>query len=353
MTRIDRVVVVRIIGNIGLVLAIAYAISCLLEGLNADRFSALSEVGGPILGLIAVASAAARGILDLLSLLVLIGAILGLLSLQNTREMTVIKASGVSIWRAMGGPLVFIGIVGLTIGLGVDAGVTLVTRALSPSTQQGDAGDSKPIWLEERNPGLRYRLEARFVDPGGAQLRDVTVFLMDQPRLRVEAPVAQLGQSEWIMPIATVLRSNQSPETVANYLLPSTSTKSDLRAKLTAANDQTLFELGAALGGRLTDPSARPPAQTRFIKLLALPITLAGSIVLAFAFTANYQRTSKYGRAVLSGVGLGFVVYVIAEMASRAAYAGVLQPAVAVLGPSLLAIVAGATVLLFREDGRT
>jgi lipopolysaccharide export system permease protein len=56
---------------------------------------------------------------------------------------------------------------------------------------------------------------------------------------------------------------------------------------------------------------------------------------------------------VLYGIVLGFVVYVVTEMAGRAGDAGVIQPVVAVFGPALVAIVAGATVLLNREDGRT
>jgi lipopolysaccharide export system permease protein len=56
---------------------------------------------------------------------------------------------------------------------------------------------------------------------------------------------------------------------------------------------------------------------------------------------------------VLYGIVLGFVVYVVTEMAGRAGEAGVVQPVIAVLGPALIAIVAGATVLLNREDGRT
>lgn len=353
MSRIDRVILSRVLGNIGVVLAISYGISCLLEGLNGDRFSALSAVGGPALALLAAAAAAARGVLDLLPLLVLIGAILGLLALQNSREMTIIKASGSSVWRAMRGPIMAMLLAGLAVGIGLDSGVTLLTRSLAPSALQGDTGTSKPIWLEERGPGPRYRIEASFVDPGGAQLRDVTVFMLDSPRVRIEAPLAQLTDSHWVFPTARILRSNQSPEMTTDYRLASSSTRSDLRAKLTAANDQTAFELGSTLGGRLTDPAERPQALTRFLKLVFLPLTLAGTMVLAFAFTANYQRTNKYGRAVLSGIGLGFVFYVVAEMASRAAYAGVLQPGVAALGPSLLALVAGMTVLLFREDGRT
>ena len=50
--------------------------------------------------------------------------------------------------------------------------------------------------------------------------------------------------------------------------------------------------------------------------------------------------------------GFGVSV-VVAELARRAGYAGVLQPTIAAFGPALVAMVVGTTVLLFKEDGRT
>ncbi|RYE11387.1 MAG: hypothetical protein EOP22_00575 [Hyphomicrobiales bacterium] len=70
------------------------------------------------------------------------------------------------------------------------------------------------------------------------------------------------------------------------------------------------------------------------------------------SFTSTYQRTNKYGGAVLYGVVLGFVVYVVTELANRSGFAGVLDPAFAALGPAFVAVVIGSTVLLYKEDGR-
>ena len=81
-------------------------------------------------------------------------------------------------------------------------------------------------------------------------------------------------------------------------------------------------------------------------------MTLAASLLVAFAFTTGYRRTNKYGAAVLYGIVLGFVFYVVTELAVQAGYAGVLQPAFAAFAPAFVAFVVGTTVLLFREDGR-
>lgn len=353
MSRIDTVILRRILGNIGIVLVIMYGISALLEALNVGRFNALSAAGGVGLALLAIAGAAARGMLDAFPILILIGAIIGLLNLQSTRELTVIRATGMSIWRIMRAPVLAVMLIGLFVSGVIDSGVVTLMRGLSPASLQTRTGNTDPVWFEERSAERHFFLEAAFVDPGGESLRNVVVFLLDQPRLRIEAETAELRAGHWLLPNALVFRSNTVPETVANYELPTTSTPADIRARLTSVNDLTVYELGAALAGHMSDSRERAATEARLFKLLGLPLTLVGSMVIAFAFTSGYRRTNRYGGSVLYGILLGFVVYAVAEMASRAAYAGAMQPAVAVLGPSLLAIVAGATVLLNREDGRT
>lgn len=78
-----------------------------------------------------------------------------------------------------------------------------------------------------------------------------------------------------------------------------------------------------------------------------------GRVRMGLAFTAGYRRTNRYGGTVLYGVVLGFVVYVVTELATRSGFAGVLDPTFAAAGPAFVAIVIGLTVLLYKEDGRT
>lgn len=353
MSRIDWIILRRLLGSLGTTLAVAYGIALLLESLNTGRFDLLTRVGGLPLALLATAGAAARDLLDVLTLLFLIGSMIGLLSLQASREMTIIKASGISIWRSMRAPVLLALLFGLAAGFGLDAGVTVLSRSLSPSALTGDAGKSAPIWLREQGDKAKYMMQALYVDPSGEELRDVTVFNLEPPRTRIEAPLAELKGDSWVMPTATEFRSNTSPAALKDYHLPSSNTRADLRAKLTTASDQTAYELIAAIRNKLSDPTERQPVLTRLLRLIFLPLALVGSVTIAFAFTAHYRRTNTYGLTALYGIGLGCVVYVLAELASRAASAGVLPPAIAVLGPSLLAIVAGATVLLNKEDGQT
>lgn len=352
MNRIDQIVVRRLLGSVGLTLAVLFGIVFLVEALNTSRFTTLAAVGGVPLTLAGLVGAAARWIIEILPLGLVVGAVAGLLNLQATRELTVMKASGISIWRLMAAPLAVTLLAGLVVALAVDTGVALLNRNISPLASTSSSGPGS-LWLDERQGDTRYILEAGYGSPAGDALASVTVFLMDTPRDRIEAPAAQMGVGEWIMPEATRYRSNGLAEPITDFRLPTTRTSADLRAQLASIADMTIWELVGALSSRLTAARERAEIETRFLRLLALPLTLCGSLVIAFAFTAGYRRTNKYGATVLYGIVLGALVYVVTELAGRAGAAGAMHPVVAVTGPAAVAIVIGVTVLLNREDGRT
>lgn len=354
MNRIDWIIVRRLASNVGLTLVVLFGIVLLVESLNTTRFAALSATGGTVLALTAVVLAAARWIIDTLPLTFLVGTVAGLLNLQATREMTVIKASGRSVWRVMIVPLAVTFAGGTLVTLVMDTAVIQLNRTLSPSsTSSGEVGRAGTLWLDERQGDVHYVLEAGYVNPSGTVLGSVNVFLMETPRDRIEAATAELVGNEWVMAEATRYRSNEMPETMTDFRLHTGRSAGDMRARIASIKDMTVWELAGSLAARLTDSRERAETETRFLRLLALPLTLCGSLVIAFAFTAGYRRTNKYGGAVLYGIVLGVLVYVVTEMAGRAGGAGVMHPAIAVAGPAIVAIVIGVTVLLNREDGRT
>mgnify|MGYP006144916661 CR=1 FL=1 len=57
--------------------------------------------------------------------------------------------------------------------------------------------------LDERQGEVRYIIDAAYGSPTGDSLTDVTVFVMDEPRDRIEAPSARLVDGEWLMAEAT------------------------------------------------------------------------------------------------------------------------------------------------------
>ena len=347
MSRIDWIVLRRIGGRVGLTVAVLFGLLCLVESLDSSRFRLLSGIGGPLLAIAAIVVAAARNVVGTLPVTVLIGTIIGALDLQAHRELTVIKAAGISIWRIVRAPVAAALLLGLVVALVGDTLAIQFSRAMPANRTASD------VWLEQRGPDGAFILHARRALDNGRLLEDVSVYgTSELPRTRIEAPAARLEPGAWVLDDAIRYRADAAPERLATLWLATTTTAGDMQVRLTSSRDLTFGELMALVGDGVADPALRAAALTSFVRLLALPVLLAGSVLMGFAFTSGYRRTNKYGGAVLYGVVLGFVVYVVTELAIRSGSAGALDPTFAAGGPAFVAVVIGLTVLLYREDGR-
>lgn len=355
MTRIDGIVLRRLGSRIGVAILLIFTIIALVESLDTWRFARLSEIGGTGLALLAIALNSALWTLTTLPVTLLIGSIIGILELQARRELVVINASGISIWQVVRAPVIAAVISGLVISFVADTAVVTVLKSLSLGVPQ----TSLPItpagvlWLEQRGDGHEYTLLAQHQHPGGTVLEDVTFYLPKEfYGQRLRAPLVELKAGNWEIPAGVRFQDDQAPQRVSNIRIPTATTVGDLGVRMSSPAELTVFELLQLQSLDMSEPQLRAGVQMRLNKLLALPLMMAATVLLAFAFTTGYRRTNKYGAAVLYGIVLGFVVYVVTEMAAMAGSAGIIEPAFAAFAPALAAIFVGTTVLLYREDGR-
>ena len=106
MNHIDRLVLHRLATRIGVTVFIFYGLIALVESLDTWRFNYVAEEKGFHMALLMVAMSAVRWTIKTLPVTVLMGAILGLADLKGRHELTVIKASGISIWRVVRAPAI-------------------------------------------------------------------------------------------------------------------------------------------------------------------------------------------------------------------------------------------------------
>lgn len=355
MRRLDWFILGRVGSRMAITVLVFYGLIVLAEALDTWRFNNVAESFGMPWAIVMVLASGARWTIKTLPVTVLLGAIIGFIDLKARHELTVIKSSGMSIWRIVRAPTIALLLVSLGISMFAETQTTSLIRQLAPMPP-GEATLLTPpgeVWLEQRADGAHYVMVAEGMEAGGSRLRDVVVFpIGGAAGERIEGQLAMLEGGRWLMPQAVVHRTDSPPETVTDFSLPTTSTAAEISLKLTSIEDVTFFELAALIEAGIADAGVRAAAMTRFIKLLSMPLLLMGSLFIAFAFTAGYRRSSNYGPAVLYGVVLGFVVFVITEMADRAGSTGVLDPTFAAVGPAFVAIVIGVTVLLHKEDGR-
>ncbi len=355
MSRIDWVVLRRLAGTASIAVVVMFSLFMLLDSLDTGRFKYMMELGGLPLALTSLAASAGRWTIRTLSVTVLTGTIVGILDLQTRHEMNIIRATGASIWHVVRAPLIAAVLVGIVVSLFVETATAELDRKLNPSlaAETGALTSDGALWLEQADDLGRYIMRAGRVQPGAQVLDDVTMFLYGEHEFaRIIAPQAQLMPGAWYIPRGVGYRADARPTELMDFQVPTGSSPTDIQVRLSSTDDLTFFELAAALAGRISDPILASAITTRFMRLATLPLMMAGSILIAFAFTAGYRRTNKYGGAVLYGIVLGFVVFFVTEMADRAGSAGALNPTFAAVGPAFVAIVVGVTVLLYREDGR-
>ena len=354
MNYIDRLVTKRILSRITLVILVIFGLICLTESLDTWRFKTLSDTQGQEIAILAIVANAARWSIKTLPVTVLIGAIIALLDLQSHRELIIIKASGVSIWKIIRLPVISIALIAFFISVFLDSKVTQINRSIMPSLQVTTqaVGDKRQVWLKQYSNDLEYVIEGEKLGSSVYELKNLSIFLPPKSKYSlIEAKTAVLSLGEWKLKNVNLYTPSQPKLKVQNYSISTSSTRAELELRLASSEDFTFFELQKALALGIDDPVAKAAAATRLAKLMALPALLVGVLLIAFAFTSKFKRTGSYTSVILTGVFLGFVVFVINEMADRAGSSGVLDPLFAAWGPAIVAIVIGVTILLFIEDG--
>jgi lipopolysaccharide export system permease protein len=351
MTRIDLVILRRLMSRTGLMAFLLFGIAALVESLNTWKFEHLSGIGGSLLALVWILASALLWSLNILPVALLVGAIVALLDLEARGELTVIKSTGMSVWRMLRVPLI-VTVVGLgAAAIAADTLTVMMMRSLN-LTHPG-AGDRGELWLEQRWGEDRYVLSAQRPLASGQILEQVTFFLpksLGGPR--IHARHAELRPGAWYLAKGVRFSAESAATDLSDFEIPTESTAGDLSARLASPADLTIFELMRIASLQISEARARSPVMMRLAKLIVLPLALGAALVIAFAFTTGYRPTNKHGRTVLYGIVLGFVVYLVMEMAAIAGSAGILQPAFAAFAPAFVAMILGTTVLLYREDGR-
>jgi len=354
--RLDWFITRRIATRVFTFILVFYGLIFLSESLDSWRFQRISAISGQGTAWLAVTTAAIRWSIKTLPVTVLVGAIIALLEFQSHREFVVMKAAGMSIWRIMFGPVIFMALFGVLVTFAIETVSTRINRDINPTPPGlggGVARSTSDIWLEQNGADGQYFIQAESARNKGRILYNVTVFPITKSDIaRIKAARADFTDAKWRFSKVKLTYRDASIATKNFLELKTRSTVSDLRLIVGSTEDFTYFELLDALRAGVSDPVIRSAAATRLFKLTALPMLLVGSLLIAFAFTAGYRRNNAYGVAIIYGIMAGFVVFVITEMADRAGSSGVLQPILATWGPAVVSVLIGLSVLLKKEDGR-
>jgi len=280
-------------------------------------------------------------------------------------ELVVARASGLSAWQ-------FIfpsGLVALLFGVFASTMFNPAATALKEESIQilnglsdtvlggelaGSNQQNKPIWLRQSGLEGNSILGAKNSYNRGLSLTDVTVFVFDLENSldrRIDARSAEYRDGEWLLNNATVTRPGARPEPVAQVVLPTDLRPDQVSQQL--ANPETISFWSLPEFIEISRRSGVPSTgyEMRYQSLLAQPLLFLAMVLVAATVSLRFSRSRDLGQVILTGVIVGFVLYVVSELAIGLGRSGVVNPAIAAWAPPIVATLASVTVLLHREDG--
>lgn len=291
----------------------------------------------------------------------LFGAMFAFFQLNKRSELAVMRSAGMSVWSILG-PAVGVALVcGLAIIFLYDplagrltaqaerlrgslSGVQRSLLQVSPTglwLRQTDAEERRLIIHAERVRAADERLEAvtiwRFQPDGSA---------LD----RISAPSATMTDGAFRLTDATRLVITDGSSEPFREVVPSAFTFQQLNKTAAKPETMSVWQLPGFI--RLAETAGFPALDYKLhLQLLwATPVQYAVLVLIAAAFSIRPMRGGGSARLAASGVGIGFALYVLSEIAEAFGESGSAPIIVAAWTPVLLGAAFGVNLLVHQEE---
>jgi lipopolysaccharide export system permease protein len=347
----------RMVAAIFLLSVALIALTTLIEffnrGLNGDAIIGLNLA---LLSLLRVPSIAE----ETLPFAVLYGSIAAFVVANRRLELVVARAAGVSAWRFLL-PACF---VGLLFGVAGTAAYNPLAASLLARSNQlvaevfidkapVDRG-ARPVWLRQTGGDTESILGASASFDEGVGLSGVTAFVYETDgtfRERVDAKRAHYSPRQWLLEDATITAPSTTPRHSDTYELPTNLALTEVKRTFLQLDSVSFWTLPGLVASarRAGVPSDRYELQ--FNALLSRPILLLAMVLIAASVSLRFSRSRRVAPLIISGVAVGFMLYVLMKIARDLGSGGVVPPPLAAWLPAIAATLLGITVLLHLEDG--
>ena len=296
---------------------------------------------------------------QILPFCVLFGTMTAFIDLTRKLELVVARAAGVSVWQFLLPPVAIAVLIGIaSVGLlnPVSAGMKQQADAIEtrlfgrPGQQEGDTS----LWIRQTSVDGQAILHAKESKNDGTLLKGVTAYVYEQNghfEAKVAADRAELLPGAWKLDNALISAPGETATRVGTYLLAGNIAPQYLAETLLTAESVPFWSLPRVT--RETAVAGLDPTSfsLQFQTLLARPLLLVAMVLIAAAFSLRFFRFGGIGKMVGSGIGAGFVLYLLTKMVADLGASGLLSASVAAWSPAIVGSMLGALALLHREDG--
>lgn len=294
---------------------------------------------------------APRRLYDLLPMGALVGCLIGLGSLASNSELTVMRASGVSIARIIAAvlkPLLVVMLAGVLLGeylAPYSENMAESRRALAIGS--GQAVKSKGLWHREGNDFIHINA----VQPNGV-LHGITRYRFDEQRQLLEANFAQratVQEDGWLLEdVATTRFTPERTSSVEQHLQQSWDVQLSSRLLRVVLLDPDVLPLAGMWHYQryLAEQGLNNSRYwLAFWKKLLQPLTTAALVFVAISFVFGPLRSVTLGQRVFTGVLVGFSFRIVQDLLGPSSLVFGFSPLIAVLLPIAVLLLLGSWLM--------
>jgi lipopolysaccharide export system permease protein len=292
---------------------------------------------------------------------VLIGAMTCYLALSRRLELVVARAAGVSAWQFIAPALasaIVLGIFATTVYNPVSAGLSELSKRMEAelfgSAPGGGLQDAAGFWINQVNSEGQAIINAARSEQQGVRLTGLTVFRFDPDfrfKERIEAREAMLEEGRWLFKSARRYSLDGPPVDQDSFFLTTSLTPAQVRNSFSTPETVSFWQLPGYIRSSESSGFATAGYRLQYHKLIAQPFLLAAMVMLAAAVSLRFFRFGGVQKMVLSGVGAGFLLYVLSKVTEDLSKAELMHPIAAAWLPVCVGGLTGFLALLYQEDG--
>ena len=302
---------------------------------------------------------------------ILLGGILAFWRLTRSSELIVARATGVSAWGFLLGPVVVALLFGgVAIGAISPISSAMLSRAERLEATFLRAGGGVTALAGGR---LWLRQADRALEPGGVAIisgrptrllssgRDLTFILeevtiwrlsaADRPLQRLEVPRATLAPGRWVLENAVLFGADRLPAAPATLTLPTELTPDRIENSFASPDTLSFWALPGFIAVLEQAGFSAIRHRLQLQSLLALPALAVAMALVAAGFSMRPSRMGGVMRMVGAGVSAGFALFVLDKITADFGESGALPVWLAAWAPSIAGLLLAMGLLLHLEDG--
>ena len=291
---------------------------------------------------------------------ILIGAMTCYLALSRRLELVVARAAGVSAWQVIA-PLasaVILGILATTAYNPMSANLRELSKQMEAellgSAPGGGIQDASGFWINQVNSDGQVIINAARSEQQGVRLTGLTLFRFDtnyQFKERIEAREATLEEGAWLFKSTRRFSLDGPPVEQDSFRLATSLTPAQVRNSFSTPETVSFWQLPSYIRSSESSGFATAGYRLQYHKLIAQPFLLAAMVMLAAAVSLRFFRFGGVQKMVLSGVGAGFLLYVLSKVTEDLSKAELMHPIASAWLPVFVGGLTGFLALLYQEDG--